>query len=52
MELDSGPNGMALTKGGLLTWDVPSDAKIVAVIVSILNGSGQKIFHAFTVTVK
>jgi hypothetical protein len=52
MDLDSGPNGMALSKTGRLTWEVPSDAKDAAIIFSIRDGLGQKIFHSFTIAVK
>jgi hypothetical protein len=52
LELDSGPTGMALSKAGLLTWDVPADGKDAAVIVSIRDSTGHRIFHSFTINVK
>ncbi|MGD6027685.1 hypothetical protein QUV00_22700, partial [Xanthomonas citri pv. citri] len=52
MELESGPSGMALLESGRLTWNVPSDAKDASVIVSIRDGSGRKVFHSFTISVK
>ena len=49
--LDSGPEGMSLSKSGRLTWKVPADFADAeaAVIVSIADSAGQKIFHSFTI---
>jgi hypothetical protein len=52
-ELESGPTGMTITPDGVLTWAVPrsgADAEN-GVIVSIADGSGQSVFHTFTVLV-
>jgi serine protease Do len=49
--LDSGPEGMSLSKSGLLTWKVPADFadSEAPVIVSITDRGGQKLFHSFTI---
>lgn len=50
--LASGPAGMNINSGGVLTWRVPalvSETK-VDVIVSIKDTSGLSIYEAFTIT--
>jgi hypothetical protein len=51
--LDSGPPGMKLSSNGVLSWNVPGTAETAdhAVILTIKDGSGQSIFHNFTVAV-
>ncbi|MBS0211413.1 MAG: hypothetical protein JSS27_20930 [Planctomycetes bacterium] len=47
--LDSGPDGMALSADGKLTWNVPADFadRRIDVIISIENKSGQAVFERF-----
>ena len=49
--LDSGPDGMSITSDGVLRWNVPAgfNESAVGVIVSIEDGSGQSLFHAFEI---
>jgi hypothetical protein len=51
--LESGPAGMKVSPGGLLTWTVPGDfANVEAtVILSVKDRSGQEIFHTFRVQI-
>lgn len=51
-KLDSGPQGMAISPGGELTWDVPETADAVGgVIVSLETDDGQNRFHAFNLKI-
>jgi hypothetical protein len=52
-KLESGPDGMRITKAGVIHWKVPADqpAGDTSVIVTIADRSGQEIFHTFRVTV-
>ena len=52
MKLESGPDGMKFADGKL-TWDVPKDqdGKLVDVILSVADASGQEVFHTFTLDV-
>jgi hypothetical protein len=47
--LESGPDGMAISEGGKVTWKVPANFADVetAVIVSITDAAGQEQFHTF-----
>jgi hypothetical protein len=51
--LDAGPKGMAVSAAGVVTWRVPADAAEGAreVILTVRDGSGQEVFHTFTVRV-
>jgi hypothetical protein len=51
--LDSGPQGMKLSKDGVLSWQVPADADPgpAGVIVTIEDASGQNVFHTFNIQV-
>ena len=51
--LDSGPQGMKLSKDGVLTWPVPAnfDPGPTGVIVTIEDTSGQNVFHTFNIQV-
>lgn len=49
--LDSGPTGMTISPDGVLRWKVPAKPEEDApgVIVTIEDGSGQSIIHAFAI---
>ena len=51
--LDSGPKGMTVSAEGVVTWAVPADAPAgnQDVIMTAKSGSGQEVFHTFTVRV-
>src|SRR5688572_6725558 len=51
--LDSGPQGMTLSKDGVLSWQVPAnfDPGPAGVIVTIEDSAGQSVFHTFNVQV-
>ena len=51
--LDSGPEGMTLSKDGVLTWNVPAhfEAGPAGVIVTVEDSAGQNVFHTFNVQV-
>ncbi len=53
LKLEAGPDGMQLTSGGKLTWNVPKDCaeKEVDVIVSASDASGQEVFHSFKLSI-
>lgn len=47
-KLDTGPKGMAVSPGGLLTWAVPADfAAPVPVAITVSDATGQQMTHAF-----
>lgn len=52
-QLDSGPKGMTVDAAGVVTWAVPGDATVGTqdVITTVRDGSGQEVFHTFTVKV-
>jgi hypothetical protein len=47
--LDSGPEGMTMTAGGLLRWSVPAayPGKEEHVIITLSDATGQEVFHTF-----
>jgi hypothetical protein len=46
--LDAGPNGLAVSSDGKVSWDVPADlAKSVSVAVTVSDASGQEVIHSF-----
>lgn len=49
--LDSGPEGMIITPGGLLRWSVPTQypEKEEHVIITLSDATGQEVFHTFRV---
>jgi hypothetical protein len=49
--LDSGPEGMTLSKDGLIRWDVPADIEAGqhGVIITVEDASGQTLLHSFTI---
>jgi hypothetical protein len=51
--LDSGPQGMTLSKEGVLSWQVPANFEPgpTGVIVTIEDSAGQSIFHTFNIQV-
>ena len=51
--LDSGPNGMTISKDGKLTWKVPNDWAEVEtdVIVGVTDSTGQECLHTFTIKI-
>jgi serine protease Do len=51
LHLESGPAGMTLTPGGLLTWNVPAHSgdKEETVVITIKDAAGQSIFHTFKI---
>lgn len=51
-ELQNGPNGMSITKAGLLSWKVPAilPSKEVTATVLISDDSGQEVAHTVTFT--
>ena len=53
-KLESGPEGMRVTTGGLLTWNVPPDLadKTVQAIVTVADASGQDVFHSLQMAVR
>lgn len=51
--LESAPNGMRISSKGLITWRVPSNAEeMIPVIILARDGSGQEVFHSFTIKVQ
>src|SRR5262249_6719144 len=52
LKLESGPAGMKLAPGGILTWNVPADfaEKQVDVILTG-HGAGQEGFHTFALAI-
>lgn len=52
-KLDSGPDGMAVSPAGRLTWRVPAAfaGAEADVIVAVSDQSGQEIFHTFQIAV-
>ena len=50
-KLDAGPDGMAISPTGRVTWDVPADFAVeVSVIVTVSDATGQEVFHTFKLT--
>lgn len=51
--LDSGPDGMTLSKDGVLSWNVPANAEAgpAGVIVTVEDSASQNVFHTFNVQV-
>lgn len=49
-KLESGPEGMAISANGVLTWQIPREATDSTVIITIHDASGQEIFHTFAIT--
>jgi hypothetical protein len=51
--LDSAPEGMKVSKDGVLTWQVPADAEPgpTGIIVTIEDSAGQSVFHSFNVQI-
>ena len=51
--LESGPDGMRVAPDGVVTWRVPLDGvKDAPVLIAIKDGSGQEIYHGFTIVVR
>lgn len=52
-ELEGGPDGMAISSEGILTWKPPADfaEREVGVIIQIRDASEQEIFHAYTIRI-
>ena len=52
-KLDSGPKGMLVSAIGEVTWAVPADAPAGEqdVILTVKDGTGQELFHTFTLRV-
>ncbi|QDV23373.1 S1 family peptidase [Aureliella helgolandensis] len=52
--LESGPDGMTLTKDGFIRWetDLESAPEKQTIIVSLSDDSGQSIFHTFVLQVR
>ncbi len=53
-ELNSGPDGMAISPEGKLSWNVPGDfAEDEATpVVLVKDAGGQEVFHTFTIRVR
>lgn len=53
-DLIDGPEGMSVSKGGLVTWHVPATyaSSEVSVVVSIGSDTGEERFHAFRIQVR
>src|SRR5262249_18322460 len=53
-KLDSGPEGMTVSKAGLVRWAVPADFKDkeVDVIVTVGDRSEQEVFHTFKLVIR
>jgi len=51
--LDNGPNGMAVSATGVVTWPAPADASEgkQEVILTVRTETGQEVFHIFAVQV-
>jgi hypothetical protein len=49
--LDSGPEGMTLSKDGMLRWEVPAGIEVQqhGVIITVKDASGQTLLHSFTI---
>ena len=47
--LDAGPDGMTLSKTGLMRWSVrkPPEGNTTSVIISVSDASGQTLYHSF-----
>ncbi|HUT51917.1 MAG TPA: serine protease [bacterium] len=53
--LDSGPEGMKISKKGMISWPVPKDYEAPGeefIIISISDTSEQQIFHTFKIAVR
>jgi hypothetical protein len=52
--LDSGPEGMSLSKDGLLSWDVPVGVERGqrGVIITVEDASGRLLLHTFTIRIE
>ena len=52
-KLEAGPEGMAISDKGLISWQVPKDLNLVEnkVIVTVSDSVEQEVFHTFTVNV-
>jgi hypothetical protein len=48
-KLESGPDGMAVSPAGVVTWQAPPGAGEASVIITVADASGQEIFHTFNV---
>jgi hypothetical protein len=50
-DVSGGPDGMAISPDGKLTWDVPAefDGDEVTPIVLVKDAIGQEVFHTFTI---
>jgi hypothetical protein len=51
LALDSGPEGMVLSRDGTLEWDVPArmEPGQSGVIITVEDASGQTLLHSFTI---
>ena len=52
-QLEKGPDGMTVSAGGELRWNIPPNqaGKSTPVIISVKNAGGKDIFHTFDLTV-
>jgi hypothetical protein len=52
-KLEAGPDGMAVSPDGKLTWDVPAAIKgtEVDVILTVSDASGQEVLHTFKIAI-
>jgi hypothetical protein len=52
-KLEQGPDGMTVSAGGEVRWNVPAGqaGKTVPVIVTVSNASGKEVFHTFEIVV-
>lgn len=51
-QLDSGPSGMSLSADGLLTWVAqPQESDMTTVLCTIMDSSGEQVFHLFDLSV-
>jgi hypothetical protein len=50
-KLEKGPEGMTVSSGGEVRWNVPASQadKSTAVIISIRNATGKEVFHTFEI---
>jgi hypothetical protein len=48
-KLEKGPDGMTVSPGGVVRWNVPPNqtGKAAPVIISVKNASGKELFHSF-----
>jgi hypothetical protein len=51
-KLEKGPEGMTVSGGGEVRWNVPPDqaGKTAPVIINVKNGGGKELFHTFDLT--